>query len=103
MRLQAGTRIGHYEIGDPIGSGGMGAVYRARDTRLDRTVAIKILEQPTSDFRRRFAREAKAIAALQHPYICTLHDVGKITTPKKGTLNLTVTVDNVAINYQHLA
>src|SRR5262245_60829481 len=80
MALSAGTRLGPYEIVSALGAGGMGEVYRARDTRLDRTVAIKILpETLASDpvFRERFDREARAISALNHPHICTLHDVGE--------------------------
>ena len=73
MVLTQGTRLGPYEIAEAIGAGGMGEVYRARDTRLDRTVAIKISSARFSD---RFAREARTIAALNHPNICTLHDVG---------------------------
>ena len=79
MPLSIGARLGPYEVLAPIGSGGMGEVYKARDMRLDRTVAIKVLpEALASDptFRERFDREAKAIASLQHPHICTLHDVG---------------------------
>ena len=79
MSLAAGTRLGPYEITSPIGAGGMGEVYKARDTRLDRTVAIKVLPQTAAadaDLRARFEREAKTIAALNHPHICTLHDVG---------------------------
>ena len=79
MALATGTRLGPYEIGGPIGAGGMGEVYRARDTRLDRTVAIKILPPSVAadpEFRERFDREARSIAALNHPRICTLHDVG---------------------------
>src|SRR6267378_2397675 len=73
MPLSAGTRLGPYEIVAPVGAGGMGEVYRARDTRLDRTVAIKIsAEQFTS----RFESEARSIAALNHPHICQLYDVG---------------------------
>jgi serine/threonine protein kinase len=71
--LNAGTRLGPYEILSPIGSGGMGDVYRARDNRLDRSVAIKIVR---GEFSERFEREAKAISALNHPHICTLYDVG---------------------------
>ena len=71
--LMAGHRIGPYEILAPIGAGGMGEVYRARDSRLDRDVAIKISGERFSD---RFEREARAIAALNHPNICILHDVG---------------------------
>jgi eukaryotic-like serine/threonine-protein kinase len=74
-----GTRLGRYEIHSAIGAGGMRGVYKARDTRLDGTVAIKVLpESLASDatFRERFEREAQAVAALQHPHICTLHHVG---------------------------
>jgi hypothetical protein len=73
MTLIAGTRLGPYEILAPIGAGGMGEVYKARDTRLDRIVAIKISAEQFSE---RFEREARAVAALNHPHICTLHDVG---------------------------
>ena len=73
MTLAPGTRLGPYEIVSAIGAGGMGDVYKARDTRLDRTVAIKIVR---TDFSERFEREAKSISALNHPNICTLHDVG---------------------------
>ena len=79
MSLASGTRLGPYEIIAPLGAGGMGEVYRARDTRLDRTVAIKVLPQHlahTSEARQRFEREARAVSALNHPHICTLHDVG---------------------------
>ena len=77
--LSAGSRLGPYEIESAIGAGGMGEVYKARDTRLDRTVAIKVLPAELSadpDRRARFEREARAIAALNHPHICTLHDIG---------------------------
>ncbi len=79
LRFSAGTRLGAFEILAPIGAGGMGDVYKARDTRLDRTVAIKILPPDVSadpDRRARFEREAKTIAGLNHPHICTLYDVG---------------------------
>jgi predicted Ser/Thr protein kinase len=79
MPLSAGTRLGPYEVVAPIGAGGMGEVYRAKDTRLDRTVAVKILPSHLSDnpeARQRFDREARAISSLNHPNICTLHDVG---------------------------
>jgi Tol biopolymer transport system component len=79
MSLSVGTKLGPYEIGAPLGAGGMGEVYRARDTRLDRTVAIKVLPQhlaDTPEARQRFEREARAVSALNHPHICTLHDVG---------------------------
>ena len=80
MALTSGTKLGPYEIVAPLGAGGMGEVYLARDTRLDRTVAIKILPPHLSDDatrRQRFEREAKAISGLNHPHICTLHDVGQ--------------------------
>src|SRR5262252_248012 len=77
--LNAGTKLGPYEILSPLGAGGMGEVYRARDTRLDRIVAIKILPahlSERSDAKARFEREAKAISSLSHPNICQLYDVG---------------------------
>src|SRR5580698_9828401 len=80
MRLAAGTRLGPYEILAAIGAGGMGEVYKARDTRLDRTVAIKILPEALAadpQFRDRFDREARTISQLDHPHICTLYDVGE--------------------------
>ena len=79
MGLTSGAKLGPYEIVSPLGAGGMGEVYRARDTRLDRTVAIKVLPShlsANSELKLRFEREAKAISALQHPNICTLYDVG---------------------------
>src|SRR5499425_3238891 len=79
MPLTSGTKLGPYEIQSPLGAGGMGEVYRARDTRLDRTVAIKILPAHLADnaeARQRFDREARAISSLNHPNICTMHDVG---------------------------
>ena len=80
MGLAAGARLGPYEIQAALGAGGMGEVYRARDTRLDRTVAIKILPEALAadpQFRERFDREARAVSSLNHPHICTLHDVGR--------------------------
>ena len=80
MALTAGTRLGPYEIADQLGAGGMGEVYRATDTRLDRTVAIKVLPEHLADDpqrRERFEREAKAVSSLNHPHICTLYDVGE--------------------------
>jgi serine/threonine protein kinase len=80
MTLAAGSRLGPYEIVSPLGAGGMGEVYRARDTRLDRTVAIKVLASHLSaspEVRQRFEREAKTISQLSHPHICALHDVGR--------------------------
>ena len=93
MSLANGAMLGPYEILSTIGSGGMGEVYKARDTRLDRTVAIKILKGAHSE---RFQTEARSIAALNHPHICTLHDVGPDYlvmeniegTPLKGPLPL---------------
>ena len=79
MGLTSGTKLGPYEIQSPLGAGGMGEVYRARDTRLDRTVAIKILPAHLTDnpeAKQRFDREARAISSLNHPNICTLYDVG---------------------------
>jgi serine/threonine protein kinase len=80
MPLGPGIRLGPYEIVGLIGSGGMGEVYRARDTRLERTVAIKILPESLAadpQFRERFDREARAISQLDHPHICALYDVGE--------------------------
>jgi serine/threonine protein kinase len=74
MPVPSGTRLGAYEILGPLGAGGMGEVYRARDTRLGRDVAIKISAERFGD---RFEREARAIAALNHPNICQLYDVGE--------------------------
>src|SRR5262245_41671155 len=79
MALTSGTKLGPYEILSPLGSGGMGEVYRARDSRLDRFVAIKILPDHLADnaeSKQRFEREARAISSLNHPNICTLYDVG---------------------------
>src|SRR5438876_5848289 len=79
MAIASGTKLGPYEIQSRLGAGGMGEVYRARDTRLERSVAIKVLPANlTSDpnLRQRLEREAKAISKLSHPHICTLHDIG---------------------------
>jgi len=79
MTLTSGTKLGPYEVVSPAGAGGMGEVYRAIDTRLDRTVAIKILPAHLSsnpEAKQRFEREARAISSLNHPNICTLYDVG---------------------------
>jgi eukaryotic-like serine/threonine-protein kinase len=80
MSLTSGTRLGPYEIVAPIGAGGMGEVYRARDTRLERTVAVKVLPPHLSsspESRQRFEREARTISQLSHPHICALYDVGR--------------------------
>src|SRR3979490_1552645 len=73
MPLSAGDKLGPYEIIAPIGAGGMGEVYKARDPRLDRSIAIKVCQ---AQFSERFEREARAVAALNHPNICQLYDVG---------------------------
>ena len=80
MSLTSGARLGPYEILSPIGAGGMGEVYKAKDTRLDRTVAIKVLPEHLAESperKERFEREATAISQLNHPHICTLYDVGE--------------------------
>jgi len=79
MTLTSGTKLGPYEIQSQLGAGGMGEVYRAKDTRLDRTVALKVLPSDLSDnpeAKQRFDREARAISSLNHSNICTLYDVG---------------------------
>ena len=89
-----GQRLGPYDVQSRIGAGGMGEVYRARDTRLGRTVAIKVLLPSAAagdtSSRERFEREARAVAALNHPHICTLHDVGIV--PEAGG-------DSAAVQY----
>jgi serine/threonine protein kinase len=80
MALTSGTRLGPYEIVAVIGAGGMGEVYRATDTRLNRAVAIKILPQHLSgnvQLKQRFEREARAISSITHPNICALYDIGQ--------------------------
>src|SRR5262249_16175326 len=89
MALSQGTRLGPYEILAQLGAGGMGEVYRAKDTLLDREVAIKVLPAGLSAnelFLQRFEREAKAISQLNHPNICTLYDVGHIEIPAPETV-----------------
>ena len=91
MSLAAGARVGPYEIQAALGAGGMGEVYRARDTRLDRTVAVKILPDSLAadpQLRERFDREARAVAALNHPHICTLHDIGEQAADSPAQLPL---------------
>ena len=80
MPLSPGTTLGPYQIDAPLGAGGMGEVYKATDTRLDRTVAIKVLPEHVAsdpDLKQRFEREARTVAALNHPHICTLYDIGR--------------------------
>src|SRR6202453_5354258 len=79
MPLPAGTKLGPYQIQSPLGAGGMGEVYKAKDTRLDRTVAIKILAAGLSsspEIKQRFEREARTVSSLNHAHICQLYDVG---------------------------
>jgi serine/threonine protein kinase len=80
MVLSPGTRLGPYVITAPLGAGGMGEVYKATDTRLDRTVAIKVLSDRIAgdaELRARFEREARAVALLDHPHICAVYDIGQ--------------------------
>src|SRR5271169_5552733 len=98
MSLDPGTRLGPYEILAPIGAGGMGEVYKARDTRLDRVVAVKVSKEQFSE---RFEQEARAVAALNHPHICQLYDIGPNYlvmefiegAPLKGPLPITLAVE----------
>jgi len=93
VRLPAGARLGPYELLGLLGAGGMGEVYKARDTRLDRTVAIKVLSEQFAadpDRRERFEREARAVAALNHPHICNLYDVGEAPSPEPSAMSPSV-------------
>src|SRR5574341_1026578 len=88
MTISPGIRFGHYEILSPLGAGGMGEVYRARDTRLDREVAIKVLPASfanDADRLRRFEQEARATSALNHPNILTVYDIGSVQTENGGS------------------
>src|SRR5829696_4241886 len=92
MALDSGTRLGPYEIVAPLGAGGMGEVYKARDTRLDRLVAVKVLPPATAesaDARERFEREARTISQLSHPHICAIFDVGQAPNPANPESQLT--------------
>src|SRR5574340_1143095 len=80
MALETGKKLGPYEIISPLGKGGMGEVYRGRDTRLDRDVAIKVLPAHLAgdpQLRQRFEREARTVSSLNHPHICSLYDIGR--------------------------
>jgi serine/threonine protein kinase len=101
--LAMGDRIGPYEIIGGLGAGGMGEVYKARDTRLGRTVALKVLAPSLANdprFRARFDREARAIAALAHPHICTLHDIGHLdATPRHADEAQTMALDYLVMEH----
>ena len=92
MPLSSGARLGPYEILTALGAGGMGEVYKARDTRLDRIVAIKILSEEfarDANRRARFEREAHAVAALNHPNICQLFDIGEVASRRSHKSQVT--------------
>ncbi|HSG01018.1 MAG TPA: protein kinase, partial [Vicinamibacterales bacterium] len=102
MSLAAGTRLGPYEIDAKLGEGGMGEVYKARDTRLDRIVAIKILPPEWAadeTMRQRFDREAQTIASLKHPHICVLHDVGSVPAHEAGLASSEGNVDFLVMEH----
>ena len=95
MSLDSGTKLGPYEIVDAVGAGGMGEVYRANDTRLGRTVAIKVLPTHLTDrpeIKLRFEREARTISNLSHPNICTLHDIGSDNGIQPPATHLSVSI-----------
>ena len=95
MSLETGARLGPYEVVGPLGAGGMGEVYRAKDTRLERTVALKILPAHAAsdpEFKARFEREAKTISQLNHPNICVLYDIGRLR-PEGSTASQGVELD----------
>ena len=103
MPLQSGAKLGHYEILAPIGAGGMGEVYRARDPRLNRDVAIKVSD---AEFSKRFEREAKSIAALNHPNICQVYDVGPnylVLAELEGTALDVLTDPHLLAAFRYLA
>jgi serine/threonine protein kinase len=103
MTLSPGSRVGPYEIQTAIGAGGMGEVYKARDTRLDRSVAIKVLSPYSNadpDRRARFEREAKTVAGLNHSHVCTLYDVGHgVPTDQAGRRGAECGPDGRAVDY----
>src|SRR5512135_3696322 len=89
--IEPGTRLGPYEVASKIGAGGMGEVWKGTDTRLERSVAIKVLPAELAadaQFRIRFEREAKTISQLNHPHICVLYDVGRQSLPASGAAEL---------------
>src|SRR5579859_2624236 len=91
MAITSGTRLGPYEVVSPLGAGGMGEVWKARDTRLDRSVAIKVLPAEFAEnaqLKLRFEREAKTISQLNHPHICTLYDVGVLSVAPRSSAAL---------------
>ena len=102
MALTAGTRLGPYEIVAPIGAGGMGEVYRARDARLERTVAIKVLPEHLADNaqrRERFEREAKTVSGLNHPHICSGFSGGHSWFPSCSPMSWSVGNGDVGAEY----
>ncbi len=84
--LTSGTHLGPYQIESPLGAGGMGEVYKATDTRLERTVAIKVLAKQDADASARLLQEARAASALNHPHICTVYEVGDRTADRRARL-----------------
>src|SRR5215471_6567540 len=106
MALAPNTHLGPYEILQPIGAGGMGQVYKARDTRLNRDVAIKVLPAHSADdsqSQARFDREMRAVAALNHPNVCTIHDVGKYSGPTSDVPYMVMELLEGETVYQRLA
>src|SRR5437588_11474633 len=106
MALSAGTRLGPYEIVALVGAGGMGEVYKASDTRLNRTVAIKVLPPHWAadpEMKQRFDSEARTIASLTHPHICTLHDIGResssTASPDSGQAGSGQPIDYLVMEY----